>query len=199
MYRSSNAYYAKQASTMPFVIPDCGCACSVSANFWRLQGKVSYWESTESEKAKAVSDTKSRFLAKYVPWDADTLNGIIGFTYLLKIAVMIRTAWWVMLIRLTRARVSFWASLMMFWIFLPLNRARWKLPAENSASRNAFILWRTCFYQQCKDKNIKYESNVTDLEYEDLVGDNYRIRQILLNLLSNAVKFTDDGEGLKQL
>ncbi|MGD1821635.1 MAG: response regulator [Pleomorphochaeta sp.] len=43
-------------------------------------------------------------------------------------------------------------------------------------------------------KGLDYEVIMDDDTTEFLIGDSYRIRQIILNLLSNAIKFTDEGQ-----
>lgn len=46
------------------------------------------------------------------------------------------------------------------------------------------------FYQQAKQKGIRFEVRMSGVSEEILVGDELRVNQILMNLLSNAVKFT---------
>lgn len=49
------------------------------------------------------------------------------------------------------------------------------------------------FYSQCKEKNIRFDLNLTDFTEEYLFGDPLRLKEILVNLVSNAVKFTPPG------
>ena len=49
------------------------------------------------------------------------------------------------------------------------------------------------FYNQAKSKDIRFEVKVESLCDEWVIGDQLRVRQILMNLLSNAIKFTPDG------
>ena len=52
----------------------------------------------------------------------------------------------------------------------------------------------TMMAAKAREKNLRLELEVADAVPEDVVGDQYRLGQILLNLIGNAVKFTDDGE-----
>lgn len=51
----------------------------------------------------------------------------------------------------------------------------------------------TMYYLQCKEKKINFVSKIYDVTYEKLIGDQLRLKQVILNLLSNAVKFTPSG------
>jgi signal transduction histidine kinase/CheY-like chemotaxis protein len=50
------------------------------------------------------------------------------------------------------------------------------------------------YFNLAEKKNLKFELEVDDIKKELLLGDSYRIRQIILNLLSNSLKFTKKGK-----
>ncbi len=51
----------------------------------------------------------------------------------------------------------------------------------------------TMFSSQCNDKGLDYQCHIQGEVDDYYIGDNMKLRQVLINILSNAVKFTPEG------
>ncbi len=54
----------------------------------------------------------------------------------------------------------------------------------------------TLISSQCQDKGLNYESTVIGKLYDFYVGDDMKLKQVLINILGNAVKFTPEGNSV---
>ena len=51
----------------------------------------------------------------------------------------------------------------------------------------------TIYYAQCRQKNVDFVMKTEELWNEQIIGDELRLKQVLMNLVSNAYKFTPSG------
>jgi signal transduction histidine kinase/ActR/RegA family two-component response regulator len=79
-----------------------------------------------------------------------------------------------------------------------IESGRFKIAAAPFHLRQLLAQLTAIFAGQAANKKVRLETIIESLDTETLVGDQYRVNQILMNLLSNAVKFTPEG-GLVRL
>lgn len=144
------------------------------------------------EKAVAIADERTNFLASMSHEIRTPLNSIVGFTDLLgrtKLNDDQRDM-------LDAAKVSAKVLLSMVNDILDIGKlesGRFKL-RENPFNPNEvidYVVYTIDLQARAKNLPVEIESHIDDdLEF---IGDDLILRQIMLNLLSNAVKFTNDG------
>jgi signal transduction histidine kinase len=74
-----------------------------------------------------------------------------------------------------------------------IESGRFKIAAAPFQLRATLAQITTIFAAQARQKNVQLETVIESLEADYLVGDQYRVNQVLMNLLSNAIKFTPAG------
>lgn len=74
-----------------------------------------------------------------------------------------------------------------------IESGRLTLKNEEFSFRKLLDAVNTMFHSQCRDKGLTYRFNMPPDINEYYIGDNMKLRQILINILGNAVKFTDEG------
>jgi signal transduction histidine kinase/CheY-like chemotaxis protein len=74
-----------------------------------------------------------------------------------------------------------------------IEKGKLKIADEDFNVKRLIYSVSDMYYNLTKRKGIEFKVNLSQIQAEELIGDEYRIRQIILNLLSNAYKFTDHG------
>jgi CheY-like chemotaxis protein len=68
---------------------------------------------------------------------------------------------------------------------------------EEFSFRNMLEQINTMVMTQCREKGLKYECSVTGGVSDYYIGDDMKLKQVLINILSNAIKFTDAPGSVK--
>ncbi len=74
-----------------------------------------------------------------------------------------------------------------------IESGRMVLKSEEFSLRGFLEQINTLVSSQCQDKGLHYECNVRSEMYDYYIGDDMKLKQVLINILGNAVKFTPEG------
>ncbi len=143
-------------------------------------------------KAEAASEAKSQFLANMSHEIRTPMNGILGMTELAMQADSVDEQ----LECLTTIRSSGDALLSILNDLLDLSKieaGKFEIQDAPFSLRELVTESGKVFAFRIKEKGLHFQSVVADTLPDMLIGDGWRLRQILLNLLGNAVKFTEQG------
>ncbi len=72
-----------------------------------------------------------------------------------------------------------------------IESGRMVLRKEEFSFRSMLEQINTMVMSQCSEKGLKYECSVTGGVADFYIGDDMKLKQVLINILSNAIKFTD--------
>ncbi len=72
-----------------------------------------------------------------------------------------------------------------------IESGRMVLRKEEFFFRNMLEQINTMVMSQCEEKGLKYECNIKSGVNDYYIGDDMKLKQVLINILSNAIKFTD--------
>ena len=72
-----------------------------------------------------------------------------------------------------------------------IESGRMVLRNEEFSFRNMLEQINTMVMTQCQEKGLKYECSVTGGVSDYYIGDDMKLKQVLINILSNAIKFTE--------
>ena len=74
-----------------------------------------------------------------------------------------------------------------------IESGRLTLKNEEFSFRKLLEAVNTMFSGQCQDKGLEYQCRINSEVDDYYIGDNMKLRQVLINVLGNAVKFTPPG------
>lgn len=141
-------------------------------------------------KATAATVAKSSFLANMSHELRTPLNAVIVLSSLLKDSLDERETTEDYVNKISESSQLLLSIINDILDMSAIENGKLKLAYEEFSIKKSIYSITTIYYQQCLLKGIHYEFNTNNIDYEFLIGDGFRIRQVLLNLLSNAVKFT---------
>jgi len=78
-----------------------------------------------------------------------------------------------------------------------IESGRLALKNEEFSFRKLIEAVNTMFSGQCQDKGLEYQCRINSEIDDYYIGDNMKLRQVLINILGNAVKFTPKGGKVK--
>lgn len=160
------------------------------------QQKVNLMLDKAAQEAKAANEAKSIFLA-HMSHDIRTpINGIIGMAEL-----AIKHSDDPMRVNDCVKKVLMSATHLSSLIndVLDLSRIESGKTMLSHEQLNILEVIKDCesiVYAQLQKRKIVWESSVRNIMHSRVVGDEIKLKQILINLLSNAIKFTPDGKSV---
>lgn len=147
----------------------------------------------EKNKANQLANIKEEFLANMSHEIRTPLNGILGYSEQIHKTKLGPDQ------KIYAQAISENTKLLMGLVddildFSKLNFKKIQLTSQPFYLKEIIQYMNSLFSVQCLEKGIEMKIDYNpDLDLVDLVGDEFRIKQIMINLLSNAVKFTQKG------
>ena len=80
-----------------------------------------------------------------------------------------------------------------------IESGRMTLRNEEFSFRKLLEAINVMFSSQCQDKGLGYHCRIVNEVDDYYIGDNMKLRQVLINILGNAVKFTPEGGNVELL
>lgn len=146
----------------------------------------------EKERAEAMVDSSTQFLAEVAHEIRTPMNAVMGFIDLLKVSESDKEK----LMYLESAAKS--GEMMIALIndlldFSKIEKGMMELESINFNPAEEFVAMAPLFCARMKKKNIRFNLFIDPRLPREIATDPHRIKQILSNLLGNAIKFTPEN------
>jgi signal transduction histidine kinase/FixJ family two-component response regulator/HPt (histidine-containing phosphotransfer) domain-containing protein len=148
---------------------------------------------TACAAAEAANNAKSRFLANIGHELRTPLAGIVGLSELLQ-QTPVNDEQRDYLQTLSRSAEGLLSLLNDLLDFSKIEAGKLALDSASFDVGEVLADAVAVFAPSAQQKSLRLESWIDPSVPRQLIGDPYRLRQVLLNLVSNAVKFTDKGK-----
>ncbi len=164
-----------------------------AARLTEENSKIRHELEESNRKAEVAENLKNRFLANISHELRTPMNGILGMTELL-LGTDLDDTQTNFTHAITRSTESLLYTVNGILDFSSLKQHRVEL------EENIFFLGKMIqdicqqFEHKASSKNLKLTCNTESSLQVPVIGDEFRIRQIICHLIDNAIKFTDNGE-----
>ena len=146
------------------------------------------------EAAEAATRAKSTFLASMSHEIRTPLNAVIGMAEIAQRKALDKAPEVVAPINEIQVASKHLLGLLNDVLdFSKIESGKLNLTCDDFVLAKAMSIFESIFMQRCEEKNIVLETNLHTLPDIMVVGDELRLRQVLINLLGNAIKFTNRG------
>ena len=147
-----------------------------------------------AEHRKRYADQKTAFFSNMSHEIRTPLNGIIGMTEITRQSVEHPDKVSVCLDKIDYSSKHLLAIVNDILDLSRLEKRKMLISSEPFDLGALLRSMHMVYYYQAKERGIRYNTEISGLTRDQLVGDYTRINQVLMNLLSNALKFTDCGK-----
>lgn len=172
-------------------------------NYMRIVRNIDESKKAEEEKRLALADAlsaatrasqaKSLFMSRMSHEIRTPLNGVIGYLNIALSAKENPDKVFSCIAKSESAAKQLLSIINDVLDISSIESGRLKIADKEFDFRQLISNISQLYYGLAKQKDVHFETKLTDLSEEWLIGDQLRINQILHNLLSNALKFTPTG------
>ena len=146
-----------------------------------------------TEQARAGTEAKSAFLANMSHEIRTPLNGIMGFSQIIADSKSVPLQEKKQAEQITIECKKLILLVNQVLDLAKVEAGKMELETRVFSLKNLIDDILSLFSPKAKEKNIRFTVSVSEDVPDILVGDDLRLRQVLINLIMNALKFTREG------